>query len=104
MTAGTGDCFGHAAEVGAESGEGGYLASGWIVAFGTVCWLLGLTERTHLFEFRVAFRADIFVNRHDITPVYSLARFNGLVKISGCQLRGQGVGYSKTGFGVEFDI
>ena len=94
-TTGAGYGLGDAADTGGKSGEGGHLTPGGLMAFGAFGVICGLTQRTHPLEFRIAFGADIFVNRHSNTPNIKCNVF--LRRGQGgrcCQQGGQGVGYA----------
>jgi hypothetical protein len=65
-----------------ETVKGGHLPPRGFMAFGTIGGFFSLADRPHLFEFRFAFRAKIFIYRHDITPTdNSLADLTFLIKL-----------------------
>jgi hypothetical protein len=78
--AGAGDPLRYTAGRGDEAGKGGHFTPGRLVTSRAIGRLVGLTQRAHLLELGIACRADIFVDRHNYSSTYSLARFSRTFK------------------------
>ena len=81
-TAGAGYCLGNSPGGSAVTGKGAHLTPGYLMAIRAIGGFISLPQGTQPLEVAVAFRTDIFVYRHSISPIYSLACFRLRVKVA----------------------